>query len=72
MSKKPSFAEFDELFRMKKFELTDSEYEKKTGVRLPKDKYYLLNNSAIAKKCREHGYKLTLIEKRIICTKENA
>ena len=72
MGKHPNFDNFDELFKMKKFELTEAQYEKITGARLPKNSDYLLKKSAIAKQCKKHGFKLILIEKRIICTKEGA
>ena len=47
------------------FSLTDSQYEKKTGIPLPKGKYYLLNRSALAKLCRKYGYILKLQEKKV-------
>lgn len=53
----------------KDFELTDEQYEKKTGAPLPKSSYYLLNGSALARRAKENGYRLELIKKRVILTK---
>jgi len=51
------------------FSLTESQYEKNVGKALPKDFYYLKNNSALAKVAKEYGYKLT-VEERIVCFKK--
>lgn len=50
MSKKPDWKSLKNLFETgKDFELTDAQYEKKTGRPLPKDKNYIKNKSALAK-----------------------
>ena len=70
MSKKPKLENLENLFNSGLcFELTDTQYEKKTGVPLPKQPYYLVKKSALAKKAKENGYQLKLIEKRVIFTK---
>ena len=51
------------------FELTDAQYEKKTGAPLPKDKYYLRSKSALAKKAMELGFEIEVIEKKVIFRK---
>lgn len=70
MGKKPDLNNLKIFFESgKDFELTDSQYEKKTGAVLPKNKYYILKNSALAKEAKKHGYYLELIEKTIIVKK---
>lgn len=71
MGKKPNLNKLNYLFDKESFELTDAKYEKLTGVPMPKDKYYLLNKSALAKKCRELGYNLILQEKLITVVKKD-
>ena len=71
MAKHPKLDALENLFNSgKDFELTDAQYEKKTGTPLPKRPYYLLNDSALARKSKEKGYQLTLVEKRVILTKK--
>ena len=72
MSKKPKLENLNNLFESgKDFSLTDAQYEKKTGAMLPKNKKYILNNSALARKAKEYGYSLELIEKEVILKMEN-
>lgn len=52
------------------FTLTDAQYEKKTGIPLPKDKYYLKNNSALARYVSNYGYSMDVVEKKVILKKE--
>ncbi len=47
------------------FSLTDNQYKSKTGLNIPKSNTYLVNNSAIARKAKEYGYKLVLQERQI-------
>lgn len=66
MAKNPDLTKLEELFsKGTPFSLTDAQYEAKTGVMLPKGKYYLLNNSALAKLCEKNGYELKLQEKTV-------
>ncbi len=66
MSRNPDLTKLDALFsKGNPFCLTDAQYEAKTGVMLPKGKYYLLNNSALAKLCKKKGYELKLQEKTV-------
>lgn len=67
MAKKPNFNELKKLFEANKdFELTDAQYEKKTGIPLPKDKYYTKTKSALANIAKEYGYCVEVIEKKVI------
>jgi len=71
MAKQPKFDTLEKLFSTgKDFELTDAQYEKKTGTPLPKSSYYLVNKSALARRAKEKGYQLKVIEKRVILTKK--
>lgn len=66
MSKNPNLTKLEPLFaKGKPFSLTDAQYEAKTGVMLPKYKNYLLNNSALARLCREKGYEMKVQEKTV-------
>ncbi len=72
MGKKPDLIQLENLFESgKDFELTDAQYEKKTGAPLPKDKNYILKRSALAKKAKEYNYSLEVIEKEVIFKKNN-
>lgn len=74
MSKIPKIKGLDDLFASgKTFELTESQYEMKTGAPFPKDPIYLRNRSAIAKRARQNGYEIEVtevIEKKVICRKK--
>lgn len=64
MGKHPKLKNLDNLFeKNERFSLSDAEYEAKTGTRLPKESNYLLNNSALARKCIEMGFSMKLQEK---------
>lgn len=52
------------------FSLTAKQYQNKTGASIPKETYYLLNNSAIARKAKEYGYKLAVQERILLFEKE--
>lgn len=75
MGKRPKLENLELYFEKgKPFSLTDAQYEARTGLELPKDKYYLLNNSALAKNCKEKGWKIRLQEKIVFfekCQEEN-
>lgn len=71
MDKHPKLENLDYLFKTKdNFSLTDSQYEAKTGTRLPKNLNYLLNNSALAKRCNNLGYSIEVQEKIVYFTKK--
>ena len=71
MGRHPQLTEICAMFNSgKNFGLTDAQYEKKTGVPLPKDTNYLKKRSALANAARENGYQLDVIEKTVIFTKE--
>lgn len=68
---RPKLENLDDLFdKMQSFELTDSQYKKKTGLSLPQNSSYLLKKSALARKCKEKGFILKLQEKRVCCVRE--
>lgn len=72
MSKNPDLTKLKDLFaKGKSFSLTDAQYEAKTGVMLPKKKWYLLNRSALAKECIKNGFKMRVQEKTVYFVKEN-
>lgn len=71
MGKHPKLENLDAIFdKGKDFSLTDAQYEKKVGIPLPKGIDYLLNRSALARKCREKGYTITVKEKTVFLRKE--
>ena len=71
MGKHPKLENLDDLLdKGKDFSLTDAQYEKKVGIPLPKVIDYLLNRSALARKCREKGYTITVQEKTVFFKKE--
>ena len=70
MGKHPKLENLDEIFdKGKDFSLTDAQYEKKVGIPFPKGVNYLLNHSALAKKCQEEGYSMTVQEKTVFFRK---
>lgn len=64
----------DKIIKMlesgEEFSLTDSQYKRKTGLKIPKNNTYVVKNSAIAKKAKEYGYKLVLQERTLTFEKE--
>lgn len=51
--------------------LTDSQYEKLTGNRLPKDKYYLKCRSALSNWAAKNGYFIEdVVEKYVLIRKD--
>lgn len=70
MGKHPKLENLDVLFsKGESFSLTDAQYEKKTGIPLPKGKSYLIKDSALAKKCKELGFTLSVQEKIVFFRK---
>ena len=71
MGKRPKLENLDYLFRTQdEFSLTDSQYEAKTGTRLPKNLNYLLKNSALAKRCNNLGFSIGVQEKIVYFKKK--
>ncbi len=71
MAKHPKLNALDYLFDAgKDFELTDEQYEKKTGVVLPKRTKYIINDSALAKRARIKGYRIEVVEKKVKLIKQ--
>lgn len=52
------------------FSLTENQYQRETGLNIPKNNTYLVKNSAVARKAKEYGYKLILQERTILFEKE--
>ena len=68
---RPNLDFMDKFFdKGESFQLTDKEYENGAGINLPQNSSYLLNKSALAKKCKAHGYKLRLQEKVVYFEKD--
>lgn len=53
------------------FSLTDAQYQKRTGLALPKKKSYLEKESAVAKLANKYGYVLEVQEKKVSFVKED-
>ena len=71
MGKHPKLENLNALFQANHdFSLTDEQYENRTGIPLPKKTDYILKRSALAKKCKELGYTITVQEKRVFFRKE--
>ncbi len=67
---KPKLDEIEKLLQKgKAFSLTDAQYEKKTGLRLPKASSYLKNKSALAKLCQKYGFIILIQEKQVTIMK---
>ena len=67
MGKHPNLNELDYLFEKDSdFTLTAQEYEEKTGTPLPKEKSYIKNGSALARKVAKHGYAIVEIQEKAI------
>ena len=59
MGKNPELGKLDELFSQEKdFQITNTTYEERTGVALPKTISYIKHGSALARKAAEHGYEI--------------
>ena len=50
--------------------MTENQYKRKTGLNIPKNNTYLVNDSAVARKAKEYGYKLVLQERQISFERE--
>ncbi len=72
MGKRPNLSELLPLFEAQEdFALTETQYAEKTGAALPKDDYYLLKKSAVAKAAMKSGYQMLLSERTILFKKIN-
>lgn len=52
------------------FSITEKQYEKLTGRKLPKDNSYIINKSALAQFAKECGLRIKIQEKTITFEKE--
>ena len=69
---KLNFEKLIPLFQAnQEFSLTESQYEKNVGKKLPKNFYYLKNDSALAKEAKKYGYYIEIKEKTICLKKAN-
>lgn len=67
MGRHPNLKALTSLFESgKNFELTDAQYEKKTGVPLPKDKNYIIKKSALSREADKYGFCLEVVEKKVL------
>lgn len=67
MGKSPKLAELDYLFEKGgEIILSGSIYEEKTGVSLPKDKRYLIYNSALSRWIKDKGYFISDVQEKPI------
>lgn len=65
MGKHPKLSELDNLFDNKtEVQLTDRQYEERTGVALPQTKGYLMNKSALAGWLKEKGYVIVDVQEK--------
>lgn len=63
MKKHPKFDELEHLFDGNvEFTLPEKEYEKLTGASLPRNKKYLINQSAFSKWLQERGWSIVNVE----------
>lgn len=70
MEKNPNLDELEYLFKNGlDVQLTDKLYEEKTGIPLPKDKYYTKNKSALSQWLKNKGYKIVDIQEKPIIQK---
>ncbi|MBO4338573.1 MAG: hypothetical protein J5877_01470 [Clostridia bacterium] len=66
MGKHPKLNKLDSYFEKgNDFALTDAQYEKLTGIPLPKGTDYLIKRSALSRVCKEKGYSITVQEKKV-------
>ena len=69
---KPNLSSIESLLSTgNKFALTENQYHKETSATMPKNFYYLKNNSAVAKLAKRYGFKIELQEKTILFEKED-
>lgn len=70
---KPNLQKIEEMLKRKNYiRLTDKEYQKLTGLPLPKEKWYIINRSALAKLATDNAYEIQVIEKQMILRKKGA
>lgn len=68
---KPNLADVETLLaKGEEFSLTDSQYRKKSGLSLPKDRNYLIKKSALSKLCAKYGFRIAVQEKQVEFVKE--
>ncbi|MBQ7255504.1 MAG: hypothetical protein IJS31_04575 [Oscillospiraceae bacterium] len=67
MGKHPKFDKVDALFEKgKDFQMTDAQYERMTGVMLPKRKKYIMEASALAKRAKEKGFVIDKVQEKAV------
>jgi len=69
---KVDFSRIENMMRSPlNFSLTEKQYEKLTGRKMPKDTSYLIRRSALSKFAEEKGLKIKVQEKTISFEKKN-
>lgn len=67
MGKHPDLSKLDDLFAQGiDFQLTGEAYAERTGVALPKEKNYIIHNSALSRKAVDKGYTIVEVQERPI------
>ena len=68
---KPDLTKIEKLLKSgEDFSLNDAQYKSKTGLSIPKNPYYLIKNSAIAKLARRYGFRISHQERKISFEKD--
>ena len=68
---KPDLSKIEKLLNSgEDFTLNDAQYKSKTGLSIPKNPYYLIKNSAIAKLAKRYGFRISHQERKISFEKE--
>ena len=71
MGKHPKFDKLDRYFEKgKDFQLTDAQYEKMTGIPLPKDGQYTMKKSSLAKHATKNGYYVAEVQDKTVYFKK--
>lgn len=60
------FTKIEEMLESSQdFSLTEAQYKRLTGRKMPKDNSYIVNRSALSRFAKEHGLKVRVQEKTI-------
>ena len=70
MGKHPDLSKLDDLFEQgTDFQLTGALYEERTGAVLPKNKSYIKNGSALARKALKYGFEISEVQEKAVIVK---
>ena len=68
---RPKLKEIEKMLQKGgRIELSDSQYEKMTGIPLPKNKRYIIKGSALARLCEKYEYYLEKKKKKVFIKKK--